>query len=169
MRGHREKKKIEKLNLIPILDSVFIIIFFLLMSAKFINLRVIGSDLPVVSETPPPKEKKIPLALTLVVKGKTIQVKTGLEGKIIKTINLDKESYDRDELYKSLLTLKKGHPEEKDVILEVDKRIKYSLIVNLMDDVRSLKKEDIFEAEVKGKKISIDKLFNNIVFSNIAS
>jgi hypothetical protein len=41
--GHKIKKP-EKLNLVPILDSVFIFIFFLLMSAQFVDVYEIGSS-----------------------------------------------------------------------------------------------------------------------------
>ena len=59
----RKKKKVERLNLIPILDAVFIFIFFLLMSAQFLEIYQVGSDLPIATDAPPPKDKD-PLNLT---------------------------------------------------------------------------------------------------------
>ena len=48
MRARHVMKKPEKPNLIPIMDAVFIFIFFLLMSAQFIDLFEIGSSVPMV-------------------------------------------------------------------------------------------------------------------------
>ena len=42
--GRKNKKKVKPLNLIPILDSVFIFIFFLLMSANFVEFFEIQSN-----------------------------------------------------------------------------------------------------------------------------
>ena len=51
----KTKKQMAKPNLIPILDAVFIFIFFLLMSANFIKIFEISSDVPIVSTVEPPK------------------------------------------------------------------------------------------------------------------
>ena len=64
----RRMKKPPKLNLIPILDAIFIFIFFLLMSAQFIDIYEIGSDAPITS-TSSPENKKPPLNLTLELNG----------------------------------------------------------------------------------------------------
>ena len=58
--SRRTKKKKQGLNLIPILDAIFILIFFLLMSAQFVKIYEIGSDVPIVSDQEPPKDKKKP-------------------------------------------------------------------------------------------------------------
>ena len=52
--SRRKKKPDEKLNLVPIMDSVFIFIFFLLMSAQFIHVMEIGSPVPILSAAEPP-------------------------------------------------------------------------------------------------------------------
>ena len=49
----KRKEPVKRLNLIPILDAVFIFIFFLLMSANFIKIYEVQSDVPIVSTTPP--------------------------------------------------------------------------------------------------------------------
>ena len=59
------KYKFQRPNLIPVLDAVFIFIFFLSLSADFVNLFEINSNVPIVSSAPP--SKTIPLNLTLKV------------------------------------------------------------------------------------------------------
>ena len=58
MKVGRKLKKPEKLNLVPILDSVFIFIFFLLMSAQFVDVFEIGSSLPMTKEAKDQKDEK---------------------------------------------------------------------------------------------------------------
>ena len=76
--GKRRDK--EGLNLIPILDAVFIFIFFLLMSAEFLNLREIGSDVPIVQSLPSKSDKKDALNLTLEITPQYVIIKKGLKG-----------------------------------------------------------------------------------------
>ena len=81
----RKIAKPPKLNLIPILDAIFIFIFFLLMSAQFIDIYEIGSDAPISASSDKHPEKD-PLNLTLVLKNDSIVVKTGLNGDVKKKI-----------------------------------------------------------------------------------
>ena len=82
----RKMKKPPKLNLIPILDAIFIFIFFLLMSAQFLDIFEIGSDAP-ISASSEKHPDKAPLNLTLELEGDTITVKTGLNGDVKKKIS----------------------------------------------------------------------------------
>jgi len=87
--GHKMKKP-EKLNLVPILDSVFIFIFFLLMSAQFVDVYEIGSSVPMMKEAKNEKQEKDPLNLTLEVSKTQIVVKTGLRAPRSRTFLLNK-------------------------------------------------------------------------------
>ena len=62
MRSFNKKKKDKKVkpNLIPILDAVFIFIFFLLISAQFIDVYEINSDAPAVVTVDRKIDKKKP-------------------------------------------------------------------------------------------------------------
>ncbi|MBC98168.1 MAG: hypothetical protein CME63_10485 [Halobacteriovoraceae bacterium] len=82
----KRKEPVKRLNLIPILDAVFIFIFFLLMSANFIKIYEVQSDVPIVSSAPPKSNKK-PLALTLKVTGAGLKLYTGVPSKLVKRIN----------------------------------------------------------------------------------
>lgn len=168
MRAQRKRKEMERLNLIPILDAVFIFIFFLLMSAKFVNLRQIGSDLPVVSESEPPPSKKEPLALTVEMTKETIKIKTGAAGKIILTLNKENGEYDYTKFHSQLVELKRKHLDEKTVILDPKLGTPYADIVKVIDEARALRKTEtpIFVKE-KGELVESKKLFPKVVFSNL--
>ena len=76
--SRKRKKPEEKLNLVPIMDSIFIFIFFLLMSASFLKIYEIGSPIPIVSDSEPPKDEKDPLALTMVIETNEITLSRGV-------------------------------------------------------------------------------------------
>ncbi len=165
----RKKLSFEKPNLVPILDCVFIFIFFLLMSASFIRIFEISSDAPIISED---ETKDKPLALTLKVDSDIIIVSIGVPSKTLKTFGkMADGKYDFPELKKFLIEIKKENPKENTAILEPIADITYEEIVQIMDTVRILEKTDqeIYLKDAQGLDVKLKKLFDNIVFANIQS
>jgi biopolymer transport protein ExbD len=110
------KYKFQRPNLIPILDAVFIFIFFLLFSADFVNLFEINSNVPIVSDSPPPK--KIPLNLTLRITSNSLTLKTGLNGRVVRSFRKSGDNYDLRALHQSLIEIKKQNINERTIIFE---------------------------------------------------
>ncbi len=166
----RRKKDNSKLNLTPILDAIFILIFFLVMSANFLKVFEIQSEVPLVSDATPPKNEK-PLALTVRIYESGIKVYTGIPSQIIKDIPLKNKIHDLESLHTFLVSLKKKHPKENDAILEPKYDITYEEIVNIMDHIRQIRKTDdsIFIKDKNGFDVKLEKLFEKIVFANIMS
>jgi biopolymer transport protein ExbD len=170
--GKRAKKKPSRINLIPILDAVFIFIFFLLMSANFIKVFEINSDVPIVSDSPPPKDKKPPLALTLTIKKDLLEVATGVPSSVQKRIsNLENGNYNLVELRTFLINLKKRHLDEETIVLQPIHDLDYQQIVEIMDAVRKLENTDeaIFKTDKDGIEVKVEDLFSNNIFGNIMS
>lgn len=168
----KRAKSVEKINLIPILDAVFIFIFFLLMSANFLQINEIGSDVPIISSSKPPKSKKKPLALTLKVRKNEITVYTGVPASVVRRIKkINKSEYDLPKLRDFLINLKKVNISEKTVILEPLVDITYEELVAIMDSIRTLKKTDptFFRKTKSGLEEKVKELFDNIIFGNIQS
>jgi biopolymer transport protein ExbD len=157
----RKIAKPPKLNLIPILDAIFIFIFFLLMSAQFLDIFEIGSDAPISasSETHPEKD---PLNLTLELSGDTITVKTGINGDIKKKIQYKEIS----QLNDLLIDIKKDYPKESSVILKPNSGFKYHKIVKVIDHAREIRKPGLVVPSIddKGRKTASTKLFDQIIF-----
>lgn len=164
-----KKKKTEKLNLIPILDSVFIFIFFLLMSAQFLQIHEIGTDAPAVKTTEQIQDKKPPLNLTVKVKGSSLIILTGLEGKVYKRIKNLAGEYDLESFSQALLDLKSKHQAEETIIFQPEKNVAYKKIIPLLDRARELppKTADILVKGEDGKKRKTRKLFHQIVFETV--
>jgi biopolymer transport protein ExbD len=147
--GHKIKKP-EKLNLVPILDSVFIFIFFLLMSAQFVDVFEIGSSLPMTKEAKQEKEDdKDPLNLTLEISKTQIVVKTGLRTPRSRTF----ASEQKKEMVEYLTELKKLNPKENTMILKADPKVSFQNLVTVIDSTQN----------PTDKK---DLLFPQIVFDN---
>ena len=164
--ARRRSKPESRINLVPILDAVFIMIFFLLFSAQFVKIFEIGSDLPILSDAPPPPPKlndKPPLNLTIKVKSNQILVFTGQDAKLTRTFNKNNSGiYNVDEFHQYIVELKKQNPEEYTVVFEPDKKISYVELVKIMDEVRNFRPNELVGWETKD-------LFNQIVFGNSGS
>jgi biopolymer transport protein ExbD len=146
LRSRRKMKKTEKINLIPIMDAVFIFNFFLLMSAQFINVHEIGSSVPMVREVAQVKDEK-PLNLVLEVDATEVRVKKGRDGALVRAFNDEQWR----ELSATLMQLKKGHPHEKVAQIRSAGKVPFHRIVKVIDHA----KED---------SVSKTRLFEEIVF-----
>lgn len=167
-----KNKKVERLNLIPILDSVFIFIFFLLMSANFVKIFEISSDVPIISDSQPPKEQKNSLNLTLKIFPNRMTLHTGNNERLYRTIKKNSEGeFDLYKLRETLITLKQKNKDEKTIIFMPKADITYEDLIKIMDTVRDLKDTDpeIWIKDKNGEDRKITQLFNNIIFGDTQS
>lgn len=169
--SRRKKKGGERLNLTPVLDAVFIFIFFLLMSASFTKIFEIASDVPMVSDKEPPKSKKPPLALTIQVNEKGFNIYTGLPSRLVKQISKVEKQYNTEELHTFLVDLKKNNIDEKTAIIEPVVDITYEELVKVMDAARLLHVTDeaLYSKDQDGMDVKLNELFAEIIFGNIQS
>ena len=167
----KRKEPVKRLNLIPILDAVFIFIFFLLMSANFIKIYEVQSDVPIVSTKSPPSKKE-PLALTVKVTSSGLNLYTGVPSKFIKKIKKTPEGeYNLEALHDFMVNLKKSHANERSLVLEPIIDINYETIVKIMDSVRMYRNTDekAWYKDKTGVDVQAKTLFDQIVFGNIRS
>jgi len=138
MRAIRVKKKIEKLNLIPIMDAVFIFIFYLLMSAQFVDIYEIGTDVAKLATADQVKKDKEPLNLTIKIYPECIQLLTGLPSKVLKEIKKDQAGqFPVSVLASELVILKQKNPIEKTAIIIPATTVTYKELVPVLDAIRS--------------------------------
>lgn len=167
----QHKRKQEKLNLVPILDAVFIFIFFLLMSANFVKMFEISSDVPIISNAEP-DDKKPPFALSLQITNNAIIVQRGVPARTIGTFGKNADgTYQTDDLRRFMINLKKQFVAENTIFFEPTVDISYEELVQIMDAVRTLKNTDeaIYQKDKSGIDVRIKALFDNIIFGNIQS
>ncbi len=170
--SRKSKRQNERINLIPILDAVFIFIFFLLMSTQFIKIYEISSDVPIISNSPPPKKQKKLLNLTVTIKKNRLVVTHDLPRKASRTIKKGSDGeYNLVGLHEYLLTLKEKYVKEELVILMPEFDLTYEEIVKIMDSIRLLKNTDgtLFKEDKDGINVQVKTLFSKIIFGNIMS
>lgn len=170
--SRKRKRPIEKLNLVPIMDSIFIFIFFLLMSASFLKIFEIGSPIPIVSDQRPPKDDKDPLALTMTLDTNEIRLAQGVPSRVVKRFaRLQDGTFNYDEIHNVLIDIKKAHLDEDTILFEPVGDLTYEELVKVMDAVRVMNKMDeaIFKPNKEGVEEKVIELFNKIIFSNLMS
>jgi biopolymer transport protein ExbD len=170
--SRKRKRPDEKLNLVPIMDSVFIFIFFLLMSASFLKIYEIGSPIPIISEKEPPKQDKDPLALALTLETNELILMRGVPQREIQRFKrLPDGTFDYEAVHTSLIEIKKKNVDEDSIIFEPIGELTYEEIVKVMDAVRMLKKTDdtIMKPNKEGIDEPLKNLFDKIIFSNLMS
>jgi biopolymer transport protein ExbD len=170
--SRKRKKPEEKLNLVPIMDSVFIFIFFLLMSASFLKIYEIGSPIPIVSDQEPPKNEKEPLALTMVIETNEITLSAGVPSRTLQKFKRQSDGqFNYDEIHSVLIGIKKKNLDEDSIIFEPVGDLTYEEIVKIMDAVRVLNKLDeaIFKTNKEGIDEKLKTLFDKIIFSNLTT
>lgn len=166
-RREREEHKLERLNLVPIMDAVFIFIFFLLFSAQFIKIFEIETEAPVVSEVPEnQKMDKDPLNLIVKVYQRKIEVLKGIDQDVVKTFFKDNKSY-LEKIKGLVLDLRLKHPKDDYVIISPEPTIKYDEIVGVIDAVQSLPKGKVYKIRKKGQDIRLRKIFTQVVLEPI--
>ena len=153
----RTPKKIERLNLIPILDAIFIFIFFLLMSAQFLDVYEIGSDAPAMKMVKEDSKKK-PLNLKLKIYNSKILITTGPEDSLYKKIKTNGEKFDYSILNKILAEIKKKNMKETSIILKPQKNVNYKTVVQIIDQVRYEKNSKLGFTQTK--------MFDQVMFEN---
>ncbi|MBY0518785.1 MAG: biopolymer transporter ExbD [Bacteriovoracaceae bacterium] len=152
MRARHAMKKPEKINLVPIMDAVFIFIFFLLMSAQFVNVYEIGSSVPMVREVREDKVKKDPLNLVIEVFPNEVIVKKGKDG--VKVGSYSDTEWPK--LRSVLADLKSKHPDERVAMLRPQGKVAFHRLVKVIDHAK----------ENPGTK---SKMFEEIVFDGKGS
>lgn len=170
--SRRKKKENVGLNLTPILDAVFIFIFFLLMSANFIKINEISSEVPIISNKEPPKTKKKPLALAMDIVNSGFVVKAGIPQRILKRIKKTPAGeYNFVQLHDYLVSIKRNNILEEDIILDPKVDINYDIIIQIMDSVRMLNKTDdtFYKKDQDGLDVPVKSLFSKIIFGNLMS
>jgi biopolymer transport protein ExbD len=166
-----KRKKPEKLNLIPILDAIFIFIFFLLFSTSFISVFEINSLKPIVSNKPP-VDKTPPLALTISIDNTGINIATGVPSVVRKRIGkLGDGKYDLETMHNFIFDLKKNHLNENSAVLIPEIDLPYEDLVKIIDSIRTLRATDesIFKKDKDGIDVKVDTLFGDIIFGNLFS
>lgn len=159
----RGDHKHERLNLVPIMDAVFIFIFFLLFSAQFIKIFEIETHAPIVSSVP--SDKKLedePLNLVIKIKKGTVEVFTGIDPALKFKIFLDQKNA-ISQLKSEMINLRRQYPKDDEAIVSPIPSIRYKTIVKVIDGIQYIPQGMKVEIEKKGEVVPLKKIYSNVV------
>lgn len=161
--------KIQAANMTSIMDIIFIITFFLLMNANFVEIRHIISENPVFSELTEVKSSTKPLNLTVYIKEDVVRIQKGV-GRAQKTIaNISTNNPNFfNILQEYFVNIKKENPVENSVIIIADPMVSYDKIVHIVDRAqmieKSYKEPIITITDAQGLAKKTRNLFQMVMF-----
>jgi biopolymer transport protein ExbD len=133
MRNHAKYKGRNDLNIVPMIDMMVILVFFLLFTAVFSNTQILELNLPAPNSSVPELPKG--LNLEVIVRKNSIEVADRNSG-VLKTLPKVNGEYDYPGLSLFLRDVKARYPTvvAGNVLLEPD--IPYDVLVQTMDNTR---------------------------------
>jgi biopolymer transport protein ExbD len=133
IRNHAKYKGRNDLNIVPMIDMMVILVFFLLFTAVFSNTNVLELNLPAPNSSVPDLEKG--LQLEVIVRQNGIEVADRNSG-VLRMLPKKEGEYDYAGLSSFLQDVKAKYPAvlAASVLLEPD--IPYDVLVQTMDNTR---------------------------------
>jgi biopolymer transport protein ExbD len=142
-RNHGRYKGRNDINIVPMLDVMVILVFFLIFTAVFSKTNILELNLPPQQAGTPP-ELPPTLDLEVIVHKDSLVVADKTTGPL-STIQNKPTGYDFEALTAFLTRVKNKFPEKRDATLLLEPDIPYDTIVQAMDALRT------FEGTLNGK------------------
>src|SRR5215510_12479460 len=139
MRNHAKYRGRNDLNIVPMIDMMVILVFFLLFTAVFSNTNILELNLPAPNSSVPDLPKG--LNLEVIVRQNSIEIADQGTG-VLRTLPKKDGEYDYKGLSEFLQFVKAKYPDTlaANVLLEQD--IPYDVLVQTMDNTRVWLKDD---------------------------
>jgi biopolymer transport protein ExbD len=132
-RNHKKRRGKFELNVVPMIDMMIILVFFLIFTAVFTRTHVLELNLPGADAAVPDLPEG--LNLEIVVRKGGIQVADRGTG-VLKELPLTGEAYDLQGLSQYLQLVKSKYPDKQEATILLEQEIQYDTLVNVMDTVR---------------------------------
>ncbi|MCC7259307.1 MAG: biopolymer transporter ExbD [Gammaproteobacteria bacterium] len=133
VRRHHARHRRGDLNILPMIDMMVILVFFLIFTAVFSKTSILELDLPAGDASVP--ELPQGLQLEVIVRDASIDVADRATGPLRSLPNLA-AGYDLQGLAEYLKLVKGRFPDKQDVTILLDPAIPYDVLVQVMDTVR---------------------------------
>ena len=133
MRNHAKYRGRNDLNIVPMIDMMVILVFFLLFTAVFSNTNILELNLPAPNSSVPELPKG--LNLEIIVKQDTIDVADRGTG-TLKSLPRVNGEYDYAGLSSFLRDVKAKYPDVLAASVLLEPNIPYDVLVQTMDNTR---------------------------------
>jgi biopolymer transport protein ExbD len=133
-RNHSRYRGRNDINIVPMLDVMVILVFFLIFTAVFSRTNILELNLPV--EGGPPPELPAQLELEVIVRQATIEVADRNTG-LLQALPSTAGGHDYTGLSNYLRRVKLRFPDKKDATVLLEPEIAYETLVETMDTMKS--------------------------------
>jgi biopolymer transport protein ExbD len=133
MRNHAKYRGRNDLNIVPMIDMMVILVFFLLFTAVFSNTNILELNLPAPNSSVP--ELPQGLNLEVIVRQNTIEVADRNSG-VLRTLPKKEGEYDYNGLSEFLQFVKSKYPDTVAASVLLEPEIPYDVLVQTMDNTR---------------------------------
>lgn len=150
--------KVPKINMTPVMDAVFIFIFFLMISSQFINFHEIATTIPkVINQESSTDDNTKNKNFKLILKSNKVLVTEGAREKKLAEFKLDDDG--KQKLKAFLINLAADNKNEESIIIKPNAKVKYETIVEVID---------LAQAQIPDKKQGKRKVFRAIAFESVS-
>jgi biopolymer transport protein ExbD len=132
-RNHMRYRGRHGLNVVPMIDMMVILVFFLIFSAVFTRTHVLELNLPGADAAVPDLPQG--LNLEVIVRRAGIEVADRGTG-LLKSLPAAQSAYDLESLSEYLQLVKSKYPETREATILLEPEIEYDTLVQVMDTVR---------------------------------
>jgi biopolymer transport protein ExbD len=139
IRNHAKYRGRNDLNIVPMIDMMVILVFFLLFTAVFSNTNILELNLPAPNSSVPELPKG--LQLEVIVRKDTIEIADRNTG-VLRALPRKEGEYDYKGLSDFLQFVKSKYPTVVTASVLMEQDIPYDVLVQTMDNVRLFEKDD---------------------------
>ncbi|MBI4406052.1 MAG: biopolymer transporter ExbD [Deltaproteobacteria bacterium] len=174
-RTHR-LKPLEGLNLVPMIDVVTNLMFFLLMFAGILPVAIIDAPQPKIASTAEEvkraQEEETRLALTVWVNNAGLNVKSDWAGSKTFPVRPDGK-YPYEELHSYLVQIHTQKPASKEITVIPSDETLYDAVIQVMDAARELRKGDAGYKQVppeivhKPESLQFNRLYPDVSIGGV--
>jgi len=150
-RNHARYRGRNELNVVPMIDMMVILVFFLIFTAVFTKTNVLELNLPGADAAVPDLPQG--LNLEVIVRKDLIQVSDRGTG-VLKELPSTASQYDLKGLSDFLQLVKTKYPDKNNAAILLEQDVQYDTLVHVMDTVR------VFE--VPGSQWMVGELFPDV-------
>lgn len=134
--GKERRREDAEVNIIPVMNIFLLLIPFLLLTAAFVKIAILDLSLPTLDkkrEAQQDQSKKLVLVI-LSIKENSFQLKS--PGFKFSPISKTDNKYNYQLLIEQLQEIKEKHTSADEIIISPEAKIKYDIIVKVMDRCR---------------------------------
>ena len=139
MRNHAKYRGRNDLNIVPMIDMMVILVFFLLFTAVFSNTNILELNLPAPNSSVPELPKG--LQLEVIVRKNVIEIADRNSG-VLRSLPSKEGEYDYKGLSEYLQFVKSKYQSVMAASVLMEQDIPYDVLVQTMDNVRLFQKDD---------------------------